>query len=85
VLSDELIELRTWQERDAAQLARVLADDEVARWTSTPQPYSRDDALEWIASSSHASPPTLIEAPDAAAAGARGLGCATCLPFFVVS
>ena len=49
-LCDDVVALRRWQEGDAAALAGVLSDGEVARWTSTPQPYSERDARQWIAS-----------------------------------
>jgi RimJ/RimL family protein N-acetyltransferase len=41
--------LRPWREPDASALALVLGDPDTERWTTTPQPYSADDALEWFA------------------------------------
>ena len=41
--------LRPWEESDASGLALVLNDSETERWTTTPQPYGPDDALQWFA------------------------------------
>lgn len=48
-LTDGIILLRAWRESDASGLAAVLNDSETERWTTTPQPYGPDDALQWFA------------------------------------
>jgi len=48
-LPDIKIELRNFRLEDAANVAQLVADEEVSKWTSNiPFPYSEQDAITWI-------------------------------------
>ena len=49
-LSDGVVTLRPWSERDIPVLVALLdADPEITRWMDTiPQPYGEDDARGWV-------------------------------------
>lgn len=50
-LSDGVVRLRRWEERDLDRLTGIIgADPEIARWTRIPWPYSRAIASEWLPS-----------------------------------
>jgi RimJ/RimL family protein N-acetyltransferase len=44
------VRLRPPREDDAHAIAQGCSDQEVARWTKVPSPYTLDDARAWIAS-----------------------------------
>src|SRR3954453_22007132 len=49
-LGDEVIELRSWRNSDAADITRMFQDAEAIRWTRAPSPYREGDAFQWLAS-----------------------------------
>lgn len=49
-LSDGVVTLRGWRNRDAAALTRIFQDDDALRWTRAPRPYREGDAFQWLAS-----------------------------------
>ena len=49
-LRDDAIVLRRWAPEDVAAVTRACQDEEIARWTTIPSPYSEDDARVWLAS-----------------------------------
>jgi RimJ/RimL family protein N-acetyltransferase len=53
-LTDGVVALREWTERDVDAMAAGFDDPEIARWTRTPSPYTRDDAAAFIAESEDA-------------------------------
>jgi RimJ/RimL family protein N-acetyltransferase len=52
VLSDGVVEMRSWQRDDVAALSAALQDPETSRWTTIPWPYTEDDALAFLDSPS---------------------------------
>lgn len=48
-LSDGVITLRAKTRRDVDTLAVLCSDPAIPRWTRVPSPYTREDALSWIA------------------------------------
>jgi RimJ/RimL family protein N-acetyltransferase len=48
-LRDGDVSLRLPREGDARRIADVCADEEIARWTNVPSPYTLEDAQAWIA------------------------------------
>jgi len=48
-LSDGVITLRAKSRRDVDTLTLLCADPAIPRWTRVPSPYTREDALSWIA------------------------------------
>jgi RimJ/RimL family protein N-acetyltransferase len=49
-LSDGVVALRPWEERDVHDIAIACCDDEIARWLDqVPQPYTDADAREYVA------------------------------------
>jgi RimJ/RimL family protein N-acetyltransferase len=49
-LSDGVVTLRPWEERDAPAIAAACRDEEIARWLDqVPQPYTRADARDYVA------------------------------------
>lgn len=49
MLPEIKIKLRNFRLEDAANVAKLVGDEEVSRWTSNiPFPYSEKDAIEWI-------------------------------------
>jgi ribosomal-protein-alanine N-acetyltransferase len=47
------IELRNFELEDAATVAQLVGDEDVSKWTaSIPFPYSEQDAIDWIKSTS---------------------------------
>lgn len=49
-VTDGVVRLRMYAERDVPALVVACADPEIARWTLVPSPYTKDDAVKWIAS-----------------------------------
>src|SRR3954447_13319494 len=49
-LGDDVIEMRAWRNRDAADITRMFQDDDAVRWTRAPSPYREGDAFQWLAS-----------------------------------
>ncbi|MBV2355899.1 GNAT family N-acetyltransferase [Streptomyces sp. J2-1] len=47
-ISTERLVLRPLDEDDAPALAAMMNDEQVAAWTSVPQPYTEDAARHWI-------------------------------------
>ncbi|MGW1621440.1 GNAT family N-acetyltransferase [Streptomyces sp. NPDC002172] len=47
-ISTERLVLRPLDEDDVPALAEMMNDEQVAAWTSVPQPYSEDAARRWI-------------------------------------
>ncbi len=41
--------MRAWRRTDAAILAAILDDAEIARWTAVTRPYSAERAARWLA------------------------------------
>lgn len=50
-LSDGSVKLRPWRGADVATLVAELNENEIARWTTIPQPYYDRDAREFLAQS----------------------------------
>jgi RimJ/RimL family protein N-acetyltransferase len=49
-LSDGIVLLRPWSQRDAPEIASCCRDEEIARWLDqVPQPYTEADAREYVA------------------------------------
>lgn len=48
-LKTERLLLRPWRLTDVDDVLEFAADPEYARYTTTPQPYTRRDAEEWVA------------------------------------
>jgi RimJ/RimL family protein N-acetyltransferase len=48
-LTDEVVRLRPPTEADAGWIAEAVRDPEIPRWTRVPSPYTKDDAVRWIA------------------------------------
>lgn len=49
-LSDDVVTLRPWTERDVPAIASACRDDEIARWLDqVPQPYTEADARTYVA------------------------------------
>ena len=48
VLSDAVVTLRTWEERDIPALVEAANDEEIARWTTVPQPFREDHAWDAV-------------------------------------
>ena len=48
-LADGVITLRAKDRRDVDTLVALCQDPAIPRWTRVPRPYTRADALEWIA------------------------------------
>jgi RimJ/RimL family protein N-acetyltransferase len=49
MLPEMKIELRNFRLEDAANVAQLVGDEEVSKWTSNiPFPYSEQDAIAWI-------------------------------------
>jgi RimJ/RimL family protein N-acetyltransferase len=47
-LSDGAVTLRGWRDRDAADLAEMFDEPQIARWLDVPSPYRRRDAFEFL-------------------------------------
>ncbi|MFE2584763.1 GNAT family N-acetyltransferase [Streptomyces sp. NPDC059378] len=47
-ISTERLVLRPLDEDDIAAMAEMMNDEQVAAWTSVPQPFTQDDARDWI-------------------------------------
>src|SRR5947209_5613156 len=47
-LSDGAVGLRGWRDDDAAELALMFDEPEIARWIDVPSPYRHRDALEFL-------------------------------------
>jgi RimJ/RimL family protein N-acetyltransferase len=48
-LGDGVVELRGFRDTDADAITAMMDDADMARWTRTPWPYRRSDAVEWLA------------------------------------
>jgi len=48
-VSDGVVRLRIYSERDVPALVWACADPEISRWTLVPSPYTKEDATKWIA------------------------------------
>jgi len=48
-LADEVITLRAKARHDVDTLVAICQDPAISRWTRVPSPYTREDALAWIA------------------------------------
>jgi len=48
-LTDGVITLRAHRREDVDPLVAICQDPEIPRWTRVPSPYTREDALGWIA------------------------------------
>jgi RimJ/RimL family protein N-acetyltransferase len=49
-LTDGVVKLRGFRDDDADAIAEMMDDEEMSRWTRTPWPYRRPDAVEWLES-----------------------------------
>lgn len=49
VLQAGTLTLRPWQQSDAPEIARLMADERISRYLDVPQPYRASDAAEFIA------------------------------------
>src|SRR4051794_23978120 len=49
-LEDGVVALRGWRTSDAPDITRMFSDRESLEWTRAPDPYSEDDARQWLAS-----------------------------------
>ncbi|MFD9005109.1 GNAT family N-acetyltransferase [Streptomyces sp. NPDC059582] len=47
-ISTERLVLRPLDEDDVASLAEMMNDEQIAAWTSVPQPFTRDGARTWV-------------------------------------
>lgn len=47
-ISTERLVLRPFEEADVSAYAEMMNDETVTAWTSVPQPYTEDDARDWI-------------------------------------
>jgi RimJ/RimL family protein N-acetyltransferase len=47
-ISTDRLVLRPFEEADATALAEMMNDELVTAWTSAPQPYTLDDARQWV-------------------------------------
>lgn len=47
-ISTERLVLRPFEDADASAYAEMMNDEMVTAWTSAPQPYTEDDARDWI-------------------------------------
>src|SRR3712207_677029 len=47
-LTDGAVALRGWRSEDAAALAAMMDEPEIARYTRAPSPYRERDATEWL-------------------------------------
>ncbi|MEU5997512.1 MULTISPECIES: GNAT family N-acetyltransferase [unclassified Streptomyces] len=47
-ISTERLVLRPFEEADVCAYAEMMNDEMVTAWTSAPQPYTEDDARDWI-------------------------------------
>jgi RimJ/RimL family protein N-acetyltransferase len=78
-LSDGVVTLRPPVEADAEAVCDYCQDPEIGRWTVVPAPYSREDALSWIASAASGPPAgeraefLIVSAGDAGPLGSCGL------------
>jgi RimJ/RimL family protein N-acetyltransferase len=43
------VKLRPPAEVDAGWIAEAVSDPDIPRWTRVPSPYTKDDALKWVA------------------------------------
>ncbi|HKP88364.1 MAG TPA: GNAT family N-acetyltransferase [Thermoleophilaceae bacterium] len=48
-LSDGEVALREWRAADVEAIVEPLNDPAIARWTRVPSPYTREDAVEFLA------------------------------------
>jgi RimJ/RimL family protein N-acetyltransferase len=48
-LSDGHITLREWTDHDVDAMTAALQDAEIARWTRVPSPYTRQNAVDFLA------------------------------------
>ena len=49
-LTEGLVSLRPWTDRDVPAIAEACRDDEIARWLDQiPQPYTQSDARDYVA------------------------------------
>lgn len=48
-LSDGVVRLRGWCDRDAPDLVSMFDEPEIARWLDVPSPYRHRDALDFLA------------------------------------
>lgn len=49
-VTDGVVRLRNYTQRDVPALVAACADPDIARWTLVPSPFTKDDAVKWIAS-----------------------------------
>lgn len=49
LLSDGVIEIRSWQGGDAPALAAALCDPDIYRWTLLREGFSEEDIRDWVA------------------------------------
>ena len=47
-ISTERLVLRPFEDADIPALIEMMNDELVTAWTSVPQPYTRDDAADWV-------------------------------------
>lgn len=47
-ISTERLVLRPFEDADVSAYAEMMNDEMVTAWTSAPQPYTEDDARDWI-------------------------------------
>jgi RimJ/RimL family protein N-acetyltransferase len=48
-LTDGVVALRAWSDTDAAAIAAMMEEPEIAQWTQAPSPYREGDAIQWLA------------------------------------
>lgn len=48
-LSDGTVELRLWRGADISAIVAACQDPEIPRWTPVPEPFTEEDAREWLA------------------------------------
>jgi RimJ/RimL family protein N-acetyltransferase len=47
-ISDGVVLLRPWRDSDVPQMVEACKDEEIARWTAAPYPYTEADAQAWV-------------------------------------
>jgi RimJ/RimL family protein N-acetyltransferase len=47
-LTDGVVALRPWDDRDLERMIAMCRDPEIARWTRVPSPYTREDGLTFL-------------------------------------
>ena len=72
------IKLRNFRLEDAGNVAQLVGDEEVSKWTSNiPFPYSKQDAIAWISSTASDS----SKNPYAVEKNGRLVGCVSHWPY----